>query len=457
MIEGYGSLHSFHKYLLLLMMIEGCGKFISLKMEMKRMNISKKSVINRMFQIKKPNCYKANVVVAEDESGHATKPEIQHTCDFTSDHIDARGPITPTKAGKGKPDELLCEMEDNDICHLNECSPAFYRLLLHQTTSADYLKPEKKVARQLCVAQNDRNGNGCDSSLSNICRSSVVPNSLGKFLLLAHMNSAVTLAFAAVGNFPRAEGMIPLFRAVPQLENKRVNKFNNLSGDTKFHEFDGTFLGYWVEFLNCLNTVHALKLEPASNCKETIIKGYPNSTIDIMELHISSLESARNFANEFIDKGLRLNILMHACNAATVANLPNSLGKFLLLAHMNSAVTLAFAAVGNFPWAEGMIPLFRAVPQLENKRVKKFNNLSGDTKFHEFDGTFLGYWVEFLNCLNTVHALKLEPAANCKETIIKGYPNSTIDIMELHISSLESARNFANEFIDKGLRLNILM
>ncbi|KAI7743095.1 hypothetical protein M8C21_013589 [Ambrosia artemisiifolia] len=54
-------------------------------------------------------------------------------------------------------------------------------------------------------------------------------------------------------------------------------------------------------------------------------------------------------------------------------------------------------------------------------------------------------------------ARNVEAAAECKETIIKGCPNATIDVMELDVSSLESVRNFANEYISKGLPLNILI
>nr|GEY52089.1 hypothetical protein [Tanacetum cinerariifolium] len=54
-------------------------------------------------------------------------------------------------------------------------------------------------------------------------------------------------------------------------------------------------------------------------------------------------------------------------------------------------------------------------------------------------------------------ARNIEAAAKCKETIIKGCPDATIDIMQLDVSSLESVRNFADEFIAKGLPLNILM
>ena len=61
-------------------------------------------------------------------------------------------------------------------------------------------------------------------------------------------------------------------------------------------------------------------------------------------------------------------------------------------------------------------------------------------------------------CFNIgMASLNLQAAAKCKETITKDYRNVTIDIMQLDVSSLESARNFANEFIVKGVRLNILM
>ncbi|GJR15513.1 short-chain dehydrogenase TIC 32, chloroplastic-like protein [Tanacetum coccineum] len=54
-------------------------------------------------------------------------------------------------------------------------------------------------------------------------------------------------------------------------------------------------------------------------------------------------------------------------------------------------------------------------------------------------------------------ARNMESAAKCKDTITKGCPDATIDIMELDVSSLESVRKFANEFIAKGLPLNILI
>jgi WW domain-containing oxidoreductase len=54
-------------------------------------------------------------------------------------------------------------------------------------------------------------------------------------------------------------------------------------------------------------------------------------------------------------------------------------------------------------------------------------------------------------------ARNVEAAAKCKETIIKGCPSATIDVMKLDVSSLESVRNFANEYISMGLPLNILI
>ncbi|GKA51265.1 short-chain dehydrogenase TIC 32, chloroplastic-like protein [Tanacetum coccineum] len=54
-------------------------------------------------------------------------------------------------------------------------------------------------------------------------------------------------------------------------------------------------------------------------------------------------------------------------------------------------------------------------------------------------------------------ARNVEAAAKCKDTITKGCPDATIDIMQLDVSSLESVRYFANEFIAKGLPLNILI
>ncbi|KAI7747642.1 hypothetical protein M8C21_032535, partial [Ambrosia artemisiifolia] len=68
----------------------------------------------------------------------------------------------------------------------------------------------------------------------------------------------------------------------------------------------------------------ARNLEAASKCKETIIKGCPSATIDIMELDVSSLESVTKFANEYISKGLPLNILI--CNAGVMVP-PFSLSK----------------------------------------------------------------------------------------------------------------------------------
>lgn len=54
-------------------------------------------------------------------------------------------------------------------------------------------------------------------------------------------------------------------------------------------------------------------------------------------------------------------------------------------------------------------------------------------------------------------ARNVEAAEKCKETIIKGCAGATIDVMELDVSSLESVTKFANEYISKGLPLNILM
>jgi len=68
----------------------------------------------------------------------------------------------------------------------------------------------------------------------------------------------------------------------------------------------------------------ARNVESATKCKETIIKGCPSATIDVMKLDVSSLESVRSFANEYISKGLPLNILV--CNAG-VMSLPYSLTK----------------------------------------------------------------------------------------------------------------------------------
>nr|XP_043627722.1 short-chain dehydrogenase TIC 32, chloroplastic-like [Erigeron canadensis] len=54
-------------------------------------------------------------------------------------------------------------------------------------------------------------------------------------------------------------------------------------------------------------------------------------------------------------------------------------------------------------------------------------------------------------------ARNVEAATKCKETIIKGCPSATIDVMQVDISSLESVRKFADEYISKGLPLNILI
>uniref|UniRef100_A0A0C9RTF0 TSA: Wollemia nobilis Ref_Wollemi_Transcript_13881_1092 transcribed RNA sequence n=1 Tax=Wollemia nobilis TaxID=56998 RepID=A0A0C9RTF0_9CONI len=61
----------------------------------------------------------------------------------------------------------------------------------------------------------------------------------------------------------------------------------------------------------------ARNVESAEKCKADIIKGCPGATIDVMKLDVSSLESVRNFADEYIAKGLPLNILI--CNAGIMA------------------------------------------------------------------------------------------------------------------------------------------
>ncbi|GJT13681.1 hypothetical protein Tco_0860723 [Tanacetum coccineum] len=48
----------------------------------------------------------------------------------------------------------------------------------------------------------------------------------------------------------------------------------------------------------------------------------------------------------------------------------------------------------------------------------------------------------------------MEAAAKCKETIIKDCPNATIDTIQFNVSSLDTVRNFANEFIpNKGAHI----
>ncbi|XP_076887503.1 short-chain dehydrogenase TIC 32, chloroplastic-like [Bidens hawaiensis] len=68
----------------------------------------------------------------------------------------------------------------------------------------------------------------------------------------------------------------------------------------------------------------ARNLEAAAKCKEDIIKGIPGARIDVMKIDVSSLESVRNFANEYISMGLPLNILI--CNAGVMMS-PFSLSK----------------------------------------------------------------------------------------------------------------------------------
>ncbi|KVH91874.1 NAD(P)-binding domain-containing protein [Cynara cardunculus var. scolymus] len=48
----------------------------------------------------------------------------------------------------------------------------------------------------------------------------------------------------------------------------------------------------------------ARNVEACNKCKETIMKGCPSATIDVMELDVSSLESVRNFANAYLSKGV---------------------------------------------------------------------------------------------------------------------------------------------------------
>jgi len=48
----------------------------------------------------------------------------------------------------------------------------------------------------------------------------------------------------------------------------------------------------------------------ANNIREAILKEIPTAKIDVMELDLSSLESVKKFASEFISSGLPLNILM---------------------------------------------------------------------------------------------------------------------------------------------------
>uniref|UniRef100_A0A251VAH6 Putative glucose/ribitol dehydrogenase n=1 Tax=Helianthus annuus TaxID=4232 RepID=A0A251VAH6_HELAN len=294
----------------------------------------------------------------------------------------------------------------------------------------------------------------------------------------------------------------------------------------------------------------ARNVKAATKCKEDIIKGCPNATIDVMELDLSSLESVRNFANEYISKGLPLNILV--CNAGVMA-LPftltkdgiesqfatNYLGHFhltnLLLDTMKNTakncgkegrIVIVSSELYKMTYKEGIMfdklndekcynsYLAYGQSKLANilhanelaRRLKEegaditvnslhpgliATNLSrhsscmsmeGKSGFSakntaedvtkEVDGhgltaiitgptSGIGLETARVLALRGVHvvmaARNVESATKCKENIIKGCPNATIDVMELDVSSLESVRNFANEYISKGLPLNILI
>ncbi|GJW42565.1 hypothetical protein Tco_0071364 [Tanacetum coccineum] len=69
----------------------------------------------------------------------------------------------------------------------------------------------------------------------------------------------------------------------------------------------------------------ARNVESATKCKETIVKDCPNATIDIMELDVSSLESVRKFANEFIDIMERKSLDGNICVVSKTVNDAGSL------------------------------------------------------------------------------------------------------------------------------------
>ncbi|XP_076887502.1 short-chain dehydrogenase TIC 32, chloroplastic-like [Bidens hawaiensis] len=87
-------------------------------------------------------------------------------------------------------------------------------------------------------------------------------------------------------------------------------------------------IGFETARVLCLRGVHvvmgARNVEAAEKCKEEIKKEIPSATIDILKIDVSSLESVTNFANEYISKGLPLNILL--CNAGVMMS-PYALSK----------------------------------------------------------------------------------------------------------------------------------
>lgn len=61
-----------------------------------------------------------------------------------------------------------------------------------------------------------------------------------------------------------------------------------------------------------VHVIMAVRNESAGNeVKNSILEKHPNAKIDVMKLDLSSLASVREFASDFIARGLPLHILMY--------------------------------------------------------------------------------------------------------------------------------------------------
>ncbi|MFS7923859.1 putative very-long-chain 3-oxoacyl-CoA reductase [Helianthus anomalus] len=128
----------------------------------------------------------------------------------------------------------------------------------------------------------------------------------------------------------------------------------------------------------------ARNVEAAAKCKETTIKDCPNATVDVMELDVSSLESVKNFANEYISIGLPLNILI--ANAGIMAP-PFSLSKYGIERHLH-LTNLLLDTMKNTAkkcGQEGMIVLVSSeVHRLTYKGGIMFEKLNDEKCYNSF-------------------------------------------------------------------------
>ncbi|XVF53578.1 hypothetical protein PTKIN_Ptkin05aG0109600 [Pterospermum kingtungense] len=110
--------------------------------------------------------------------------------------------------------------------------------------------------------------------------------------------------------------------------------------------------------------------------KETIVKEIPNAKVDLMELDLSSMASARKFASDFISSGRPLNLLI---NNAGIYGTPYMLSK--------DNIELQFATnhIGHFLLTNLLLDIMKKTAR-ESKREGRIINVSSVSHNHTYKG-----------------------------------------------------------------------